>query len=240
MKKLLSIAVAVFAVAAIADSYSPTIGVTEISTTNKNTLVAVSFTSLDNNSSTTISVKDLVCTNGLEVGTWIYVHTGSAYAAWKLESSGWTPAMSSTTGGQVIDASASDANQVVNYGKSFWVVLPAAPAVGTPKTFCIYGNATVVPTYPAISAGVNFVANPLQKDATLIVSSPTKGDEIVIPQDGTSLRYSYTVPKANAPAPYNVAGWRRNGEFVSTITIPAGQGFWYIGATGTVATLSFE
>ena len=239
MKTILSLAAAFLALVAIAEPEpSPIIGVTQISTTNKNTLVAVPFTSLTN-STVALSVKDLVCTNGLDLGTWIYVHTGSAYAAWKLEATGWTAAVSQTSGGQIIDASAADANQTVNYGTSFWIVLPEAPAAGTPKTFCIYGNATVLPSSPAITAGVNFVANTTQADASLVVSGMVAGDEIVIPQDGTSLRYKYTVPKAGAPAGIT-AGWKRNGANVGSITIPVGQGFWYIGVDGTKATLSFD
>ena len=238
MKKLLSIAITSFAVVAMADNNaSPTIGVTQISTTNKNTLVAVPFTSLTN-STVALSVKDLVCTNGLANNTWIYVRTGSAYSAWKLVDGGWQPAISATPD-QIIGADAADANQTVNYGTSFWVVLPDAPAVGTPKTFCIYGNATALPSAPAIRAGVNFVANPLQKDATLTVSGMVAGDEIVIPQDGTSLRCKYTVPKEGAPAEIT-AGWKRNGANVGSIIIPVGQGFWYIGVDGTNATLSFD
>jgi len=236
MKTILSLAAASLALVAIAEP-SPIIGVTQISTTNKNTLVAVPFTSLTN-STVALSVKDLVCTNGLENNTWIYVHSGSAYSAWKLTAEGWQAAISATPD-QIIGASAAEANQTVNYGTSFWIVLPEAPAAGTPKTFCIYGNATVLPSSPAITAGVNFVANTTQADATLVVSGMVAGDEIVIPQDGTSLRYKYTVPKAGAPAGIT-AGWKRNGANVGSITIPVGQGFWYIGVDGTNATLSFD
>ena len=231
MKTILSLAAASLALVAIAEP-SPTIGVTQISTTNKNTLVAVPFTSLTN-STVALSVKDLVCTNGLDLGTWIYVHTGSAYAAWKLEATGWTAAVSQTSGGQIIDASAADANQTVNYGTSFWIVLPEAPAAGTPKTFCIYGNATALPSSPAITAGVNFVANTTQTDAMLGVSGMVAGDEIVIPQDGANLRYQYGISKKTTKG-----NWLNNGAIADSIQVKCGQGFWYI-TTNTAQTVTF-
>ena len=123
MKKLLSLSVASLALVAAAEyTASPLIGVTEITTTNKNTIVAVPFNSLAGAGN--ISVTDLVCTNGLENNTWIYVHTGSAYSAWKLTAEGWQAAISATPD-QIIGASAAEANQTVNYGTSFWIVLPA-------------------------------------------------------------------------------------------------------------------
>jgi hypothetical protein len=231
MKTILSLAAASLALVAIAEP-SPIIGVTQISTTNKNTLVAVPFTSLTN-STVALSVKDLVCTNGLDLGTWIYVHTGSAYAAWKLEATGWTAAVSQTSGGQIIDASAADANQTVNYGTSFWIVLPEAPAAGTPKTFCIYGNATVLPSSPAITAGVNFVANTTQADATLTVGGMVAGDEIVMPQDGGNLRYQYGISKKTKEGK-----WLNNGAIADSIQVKCGQGFWYI-TTNTAQTVTF-
>ena len=43
MKKILTIAVASLAIAAVADSYSPQIGVTKLSLSNKNNLLPVQF-----------------------------------------------------------------------------------------------------------------------------------------------------------------------------------------------------
>lgn len=233
MKTILSLAAAFLALVAIAEPEpSPIIGVTQISTTNKNTLVAVPFTSLTN-STVALSVKDLVCTNGLENNTWIYVHSGSAYSAWKLTAEGWQAAISATPA-QIIEASAAEANQTVNYGTSFWIVLPEAPAAGTPKTFCIYGNATALPSaLPAITEGVNFVANPNQADATLTVVGMVPGDEIVIPQDGANLRYQYGISKKTKEG-----NWLNNGAIADSIQVKCGQGFWYI-TTNTAQTVTF-
>ena len=232
MKTILSLAAAFLALVAIAEPEpSPIIGVTQISTTNKNTLVAVPFTSLTN-STVALSVKDLVCTNGLENNTWIYVHSGSAYSAWKLTAEGWQAAIS-VTPAQIIEASAADANQTVNYGTSFWIVLPEAPAAGTPKTFCIYGNATVLPSSPAITAGVNFVANTTQADATLTVGGMVAGDEIVMPQDGGNLRYQYGISKKTKEGK-----WLNNGAIADSTQVKCGQGFWYI-TTNTAQTVTF-
>ena len=77
MKKLLFLAVASFAMAAVAVDFSPTIGVTQVTTTNKNTIVAVPFNSLADGGN--MSVTNLVCTNGLDNGTHIYVFKGGKY-----------------------------------------------------------------------------------------------------------------------------------------------------------------
>ena len=75
MKKLLSIAVASFAVEAMAAvttvPTSPTIGVTQIPLTYKDTIIAVPFLSLADGNN--ISVTNLVCTNGLSQGDILYV-----------------------------------------------------------------------------------------------------------------------------------------------------------------------
>ena len=222
MKKLLSLAVASFAMAAVADPYSPTIGVTQVTTTNKNTIVAVPFSSLAGGN---VSVTNLVCTNGLDSGTHIYVFKDNSYKAWKLEAGGWSAL--DTVSGSVLAVPSTGDDLVASPG-AIWVVLPEAPAAA--KTFCIYGQYAAI-TETAITAGANnLVANPLQSKATVgFTENPVRGDTIIIPQDGTPESYTY-----------GKKGWTSNGASATLPAIEVGQGFWYMcNATSTVTKVTW-
>ena len=96
MKKLLTIAVASIAVAAAADSYSPSIGVTSISLSQKNNVIPVQFNSLANNGS--VTAGELVCTNNIPPSSHLYVYDGG-WTAWELQASGWAPVTAVTADG---------------------------------------------------------------------------------------------------------------------------------------------
>ena len=169
MKKLLSAAVAAVSIAAMADiNYSPTIGVTQITTTNKNTIVAVPFTSLAGD--TAISVKDLVCTNGIDVGSWIYVFKDNSYKAWQLADTGWAAATTAVEGDSGYSIPATGDENVASPG-AIWVILKDAPQAGTPKSIYIYGNYTNQATQVTVAAGNNLIANPLQSDANITIAT---------------------------------------------------------------------
>lgn len=224
MKKLLSIAFASLAVAAMAEGetqFSPVIGVTKISTTNKLTIISVPFASL--NGGGNISVKDLVSTKGLEDNTWVYVFANNAYTAWKYTSTGgWQGAVqaSDTLG---VNTGAAEANQTVASPGAIWIDLPSVPAAGTPKDIYIIGNFDNPPTTQAITTGNNLVANPVQGNATFSFSgTPAKGDVVIIPCDVLPERYTYTTSRKG------VSGWYKNNVITELPTIGAGLGFWFI------------
>lgn len=222
MKKLLSLAVAAFALAAMADYAGQTIGVTKITTTNQNTIVAVPFTSLTN-SLVNISANDLVSTNGLPADTVLQVFKNDQYYGWQLDrNTGWVAVGDSST-----SAAAVIANSTIACGGAIWVVLPDAPA--TSQDIYIYGDFTEEPTESSIVAGVaNLIANPLQSDATVALSgTPAKGDVIIIPTDGAAESYSY-----------GRGGWVNNGVSfdLAFITVKVGQGFWYVSKSTTGVT----
>lgn len=223
MKKLLSLAVATFAFAAMADYTGQTIGVTKITTTNCNTIVAVPFTSLTN-SAVAISANDLVSTNGLPADTVLQVFKNDQYYGWQLDpNEGWVAVPSvGITPADVI------ANSTIACGGAIWVVLKNAPA--TSQDIYIYGDYTSVPTESTIVAGkANLVANPLQSNATVsLTGTPAKGDMVIIPNDGDPVSYIYN----------------KNGKWVSggaaydsiTAVISVGQGFWYVAVSGSTVT----
>ena len=228
MKKLLSFAVAALSIAAVADvSYSPTIGVTEITTTNKNTIVAVPFTSLGGDEA--ISVTDLVCTNGIDVGSWIYVFKAGGYKAWHLGNSGWEAATTANEGESDYSTPTAGDENVASPG-AIWVILKDAPAANEPKSIFIYGNYTNPATSVSIAAGNNLIANPLQTDATITIANPTALDQIIVPNDVKSVVYTYAATGKWC----KIEGKKRTE---GTPEIPVGQGFWYISkATGTSNT----
>ena len=181
MKMLLSIAVASFAVAAVAEPFSPAIGVTKITTSLKNTVIPVQFSSLTNGN---VTADSLVCTNGLPNGTCLYIFDGTSqsYSAWVLGNTGWVGAQRAGVDG--IDAAAAAEGQVLAVGSALWISLPEAAET----TFSLYGKVASV-TNTTIVAGTkaepkyNLVCNPTgaqMEYSTLIgklsALNPVKGD----------------------------------------------------------------
>lgn len=222
MKKLLSLAVAAVALAAMADYAGQTIGVTKITTTNVNTIVAVPFTSLTN-SLAAISANDLVSPVGLPKDTVLQVFKNNQYYGWQLDNNGvWV-----AVGDQAASQADVIANSTIACGGAIWVVLPSAP--NPSQDIYIYGDFTTEPTQSSIAPGVaNLIANPLQSDATVALSgAPAKGDVIIIPTDGAAESYSY-----------GRGGWVNNGVSfdLASITVKVGQGFWYVSKSTTGVT----
>ena len=90
MKKLVFVAVASLAIAAVA--YTPQqVGVTTFTPTTQNAIVPVAFKSLSDGTSP-VSPKDLVKTTNLDENTWLIAVINGAYSSWKLEGGEWISA----------------------------------------------------------------------------------------------------------------------------------------------------
>lgn len=234
MKKLLSVAVAALAVAAVADYTPQQVGVTAVTTTLKSTVVSVPFTSLAGGN---ISAKELVKTTNLASGTILYVFQNNAYTGWVLSENQWIPATSASTVDGVSVGVPAD-NQKLDAGDAIWLVRPSADTAAS-KTFYIYGTPTNL-TSKAIAATSDdavytLVANPLQSNATISIETVAAGDEIIIPGDGVPTRYIYKTKRDGSDGT-----WRCNGQAASLPPIAVGQGFWYIRAANSpAATISF-
>ena len=219
MKKLLSLAVAAVALAAMADYAGQTIGVTKITTTNVNTIVAVPFTSLTN-SLAAISANDLVSPVGLPKDTVLQVFKNNQYYGWQLDNNGvWV-----AVGDQAASQADVIANSTIACGGAIWVVLPSAP--NPSQDIYIYGDFTDQPTESAVAVGSNLIANPLQSDATFtLAGTPIKGDQIIIPNDSNPESYTYS----------KKGKWTGDGAAVdiSSLSIKVGQGFWYVRKDGS-------
>lgn len=232
MKKLLSVSIATLALAAVAD-YSPiTVGVTAISTTSKNTIVAVPYSAIG--TTDPIAPKDLVKAANLPEGTMLYVFNGTLYYAWRQAGNGaWeVPDTVSTDTNKVSGVSVTTTAESVtlNKGSALWVVLPKADTYSA--TIYVYGEGSSPATTSTVSAGNSLVANPLQSPASFTVSGAMVGDIITIPNDsGDPTLYRY-----------NGTTWRTFGPGVSpadaTLSIGAGHGFWY-SAIGSSVTINW-
>ena len=219
MKKLLLIAGVAVALAASADYTSQTIGVTKITTTNRNTIVAVPFASLTNRTAA-ISANDLVCTNGLPIGTTtattqLLVFKNDGYLTWELAPDGWVPVPNGSHTADYVSA-----NSTIASGGAIWVVLPKAPA--TSQDIYIYGDFSNPVEVSSLESGKNnLVANPLQSRAAISVV-PTPGDVITVTKDGIADKYEYKQNKAKTSS-----AWRKDGAAASLPQIEVGQGIWY-------------
>lgn len=223
MKKLLTIAVASFAIAAVADYTAPQIGVTTITATAKNTIIPVPFKALSDGTSN-ITVTDLVKTNSLPDRTWLLSYNGTAYNSWEYSSGVWTPAKYTDETG--ISPTPGAANAPLACGSAIWIVLPTANSYNTSVT--VYGAYATDVTSVVAAGGENgvatLVANPLQRVATMSVT-PEVGDQIVIP--GTEKIYSYKTKKNGKDGT-----WRLAGASAQLPSFAVGEGFWYVRAAG--------
>jgi len=228
MKKLLSLSFAAVAFAALASDFSPTIGVHQFTSSSANFLLPVEFNSLSG--ANEISPRELVATNGLDVGTCLYIFKNNAYTAWQLLASGWT---ASATSDSELGPIPADPTVTLAVGSAIWISGVSG------KNISIYGQVTNAYSV-AITAGtkespINYLlCNPTDTAASLAAKfsgTPAVGDTIRLIGDDTAATYTYG----------GTAGWYKilPGVKPTTSSLPtiAGhQGFWYMskGGFGTV------
>jgi len=244
MKKILTIAAASIAVAAIADSFSPDIGVTTLSLSLKNNVIPVQFNSLADSGS--VKAGDLVCTNNIPLNSYLFVYNDGSYTAWQLVESGWNPLdVASGTAEAAGITYSGNANSVsLPAGSAIWLSFPAAQSPA--KLVSFYGK-VATSTNTTITAGTKQPKNPV----STLVCNPTGGDI-----SGEALVEMLTSPKFVPVANdkirfdnstngeyyiFNGTKWGRlngNYEFVEGLpTLYANKGFWYVslGGAGTIS-----
>lgn len=237
MKRLLIAAFASLAFTALADgentSYSPNIGVTEISPTLQNTIIPVKFTSLAGGTEGTIKAVDLVHPVGIPSGTQLYVFVNNKYEAFVMGTNEWAPLTTTSTSDPSLHTA--DIGQVAVAGTAIWLVFPGKPA-DTQKVY-IYGEVVANPT-SAITEGTkeapvsNLLCNPT--DSAVAIGEKlsgitlAKGDKIIPIGATFAGEYVYsgsvwwhvnpngTIDKANVTLP----------------SIPANGGFWFVSKGG--------
>lgn len=232
MKKLLSVSIATFALAAVATYTPTTIGVTKITTTEKSTIVPVAFKSLATGNS--IAVKDLVKAANLPSGTMLYVYNGSTYSAYQNGNGTWSGVAVVEKIDGVNTASAGDPTLTLNAGSAVWIVLATKPE--TSQDIYIYGAYATGITSTAAAGVSTLVANPLQSEATVTITGATKGDVLLIPTGDNSNPDRYVCLGETDSVTY----WKHGRTKVSAIpAFPMGKGFWYTVAGSSPVTISW-
>lgn len=222
MKTFLAIAAASLAMSAMATYAPPSIGVTTITATSKNTIIPVPFKGLSDGVSE-IKATDLVKTNSLPDHTWLLSYNGTKYSSFEYSGGVWVPAIYSSDTQSVLGGD----SDTLACGSAIWIILPGDGPYNTAIT--VYG-AYVEGVTSAVAAGgsdaavATLVANPLQSAATIGGIYPVNGDQLIIP--GTTEIYSYKTNKKGENGQ-----WRKDGaQTPLPSSFALGQGFWYVRA----------
>lgn len=233
MKKLLALAFASIAVVAVASSYSPTIGVTKITTTSVNTIIPIPYTSLS--SGVAVSLADLVCTTNLPANTWLLAFDGDKYEAWTLLTAGgtWTSgAYATTIPGVTVAQGAGD--KTFAAGGAFWIVLPDEKSIET--AIYVLGAYSDSVTSTITAGKTMLVANPLQEDATATIANAAANDQIVVINGATVTIYTYNGTKWGQWVTSNNGLTFEEWDGI----LPYGAGFWYKSKGATNVTITWS
>lgn len=217
MKRLVAAFVCASSLAAMAETVpgSNMIGTLAITSTLKNTVVAVPFTRLG--SVDAVKPQELVLTANLTEGDQLYIFEDGAYKGYVLGSSGWEGVDNASIGSDGLPTctAATDSTTVAT-GSGFWLVRKDVPA--EPFTFYIYGEYKADVASSITAGAQNLIANPLAVPANPEFSlTPANGDAILFPQAGV-LPKRYT---------YKNGVWNCDLE-TGLPAFAAGQGAWYI------------
>ena len=229
MKTLLSIALCATAVSAFAASTETVlgqVGVTAITSSLSNTIVAVSYDDLAGG--TGIVVSNFVKTTNLTVGDQLAIFNNGLYDTWTLkekEGAGgvkvkyWDKnALTYTVGpdGKLVEGTGNSADLVSrSVGTGIWLVRQN-PTDKDRKAipFYIYGKPSTTTTSTTVAGNWTLVGNPLQTTSVTIGSSTVSGvqtgDQIVTAAEDGRLHY------------YTFTG----SQWTHPITIGPGIGFW--------------
>ena len=251
MKKLLSIALCAAAVSVFGDTETGTqlgnaIGVTAVTSSNKNTIVAVSYEDLDPSIQSGIAISNLVKTANLTVGDLLMIYVNGKYSTWTLQQDEagegkpkyWAKTDITLTvneDGSQTNGSGSEASDVIcGVGTGIWLVRNNDYVPGEEFTFYIYGKPASTLTSEIVGGEWNLVGNPRQTEVDLGTDKVDKAktlDQIVaIDGNGHSVYYMFKTGK----------GWQAtdvDGTAIRLQPIAAGHGLWI--RTAENATISW-
>lgn len=231
MKKILTIAVASIAVAAIADPFSPEIGVTTLSLTQKNNIVPVQFTSLGNGGP--VSAGEIVCTNNIPLTSHLYVYDAeSGYTVWELQQSGWVglDVMADTTMDGLPIPSGDADSKTIAAGSAIWLSFPESskPTSGSPVLVSVYGKVATSTNVTIVAGKSNLLCNPTASakslDAVLSGKTLSNGDTIQLIEETFSANYVYL---STASSWYKIEPGKAPAKVDSLPALGQYQGVWY-------------
>ncbi len=235
MKKLLTIAIASASVAAVASTFSPTIGVNTLSLSKKNNIIPVQFTSLESAEGTAVKASALVCTNNIPVGSHLYVFQNGSYSGWELQSTGWAPQTEISTADGISPGTPAS-SQTLATGTAIWLSFAEAPKSAVSVAF--YGQVATT-TNSTIEAGAaNLICNPTSASVNLVskLSSLTlvKGDKILPVGDDFSGYYVYSGSAWSKVEPGKVPT-----SGIAEISLSANQGVWFYSKSGSSRVINW-
>ena len=225
MKTFIAATFASVAVAVWANSFSPVIGVTEITAISQNTIIPIPYTSLAN-SANNVTLADLVRTTGLPAGTWLLAFDGDKYEAWTLQDGKWAPGTyASTIPGNTVAAGANE--KTFAPGGAFWIVLPNAPSADEQKIY-VYGSYSDSVTFTVPAGKTMLVANPKQGSATPNVIGAKVKDQMVCVKGEVVTTYTYNGTVWGCWVTTKTTDVKSSLSFVEGLpALGVGEGFWY-------------
>ena len=233
MKKILTIAVASIAVAAIADPFSPEIGVTTLSLTQKNNIIPVQFTSLA--ASGAVTAGALVCTNNIPLTSHLFVYdANSGYTAWELGAGGWSgmdvAGGSGTASIEGITYSGGADQKTLSTGSAIWLSFPESskPTSGSPVLVSVYGKVATSTNVTIVAGKSNLICNPTTSTKSLgaVLEGKTiaNGDTIQLIEETFSANYVYL---SSASSWYKIEPGKSPEKVGSLPSLGQYQGVWY-------------
>lgn len=195
-----------------------TLGVMVITSSNRNTVVAVPFAKIGSMVES-IDPAKFVSQANLTEGDLLYAFKDDVYKGWRLDGSGnWVAVANNEIGSDGLPmCEAADENYTVAMGSGIWLVRKDEP-VGTFR-FYVYGDYRGEPVSTINAGAKNLIANPLGFRARPVLSStPAEGDALLVPGSGPlPLRWTF-----------RGGAWRHDGKAASLPVFAVGHGAWYI------------
>ena len=241
MKRLLSIALCVAAVSAFGDTTIPLgqVGVTAISSSLQNTIVAVSYDDLTGGSGTVVS--NFVKTANLTEGDQLAIFRGSGtYDTWVLETKDGVKCWAKNDKTFTVEAdgqlkegtgmSASDIAQAV--GTGIWLCRKRKPT--SAFAFYIYGKPATTKTIRTEPGVWNLVGNPGQSAVTITkgIVPAANNDAILVPAEDGLVTYVFKTKADDGNG--GKGAWCRaagaDGVLGPAPVIEGGKGFWIMTA----------
>lgn len=239
MKKILSIALCVAAVSVFGDTEAVLggeIGVTAITNSFTNTIVAVSYNDLDPSVASGIAVSNFVKTTNLDADDQLAIFNGETYDTWVIRENGgvkyWDKnAVTFTVGsdGNLQTGEGESASVVTQtVGTGIWLIRQnPTDGSGNAKPFYIYGKPASASESEIKAGKWTLIGNPTQSEIAIgagTVQGASEGDQIVVPVAPNGNLCYYTFRSS--------VGWQRtsvtNGVpvFKTDLKLGAGLGCW--------------
>lgn len=217
---------------------SNTCGLMNVPSTAKTTMIAVPWVTVGGTADA-MKVANLVKTDTLTPGDELYYYDGATYYRWALQDGVWTP--SDTTreeGGRSVTIEGPAADYAIARGKGLFLVRQ-----NTASEIWLYGQHTNTSVSVAVAGGAattpayTMLANPNTEAYGLNAHNVegADGDMISIPGDSTVYTYKdgswgyvqKTGETTIRGKTIDVMEWA-----VGEVTVPAGQGVWYVSKGG--------